>query len=448
MATHARGASVLTSATDTRSRLAVIHDEPAPVVRHILFGGVVAILLFAPLAFGGVHEWAFAVLETAAAFLFAIWAVSQAASKELEIVSNPLHLPVAVFGLLVLTQIAFGITAYPYATWTEALKYFAYGLLFFITLQCVRTEQQVKHFAWMVTAFGFLYSLFAMAQQFTGTRKVFWLRAVQRGWIYGSYINHNHYAGLIELLLPIPLAFSFYDRLEIPKRVMCGFVAMIMAASIFLSGSRGGMVAFLVESIFFGACFLAQRKGRRPALILAASLVMLFGLIVWLGGDQIAARLAAIQENLQEERSGGRLKIVQDGLRMFLHRPVFGWGLGTFPTVYPQFRSFYTNLFVNEAHNDYLQVLTETGVLGFATVIWFVVMLYRRGLRRLGRESQLSLALRLAALAACTGILAHSFVDFNLHIPANAAWFFVMCALATRPAQPIVKQTPARAEIE
>jgi len=438
---------MLRSAADPRSRFAVIHDEKSPAIQKVLFAGVVVILFFGTLAFGAVHEWAFATLETASALLFALWAVSQAASKKLEIVSNPLYFPIVVFGLLVLTQIAFGITAYPYATWTEALKYVAYGMLFFITLQCLRTERQVRQFAWLVTSFGFLYSLFAIAQQFTSSRKIFWLRTVERGWIYGSYINHNHYAGLIELLVPIPLALSFYDRLEAGKRVMCGFITMIMAASIFLSGSRGGMVAFLVGSIFFAACFLAQRKGRRPALILAASLVILFGLIVWLGGNEIAARLATIQQNLQAEKSGGRLKILQDGIRMFKQRPIIGWGLGTFPTVYPQFRSFYTNLFVNEAHNDYLQALVETGVLGFAAVLWFLVMLYRRGLRRLGRESQLSVAMRLAALAACTGILAHSFVDFNLHIPANAAWYFVMCALATRPAQPVVRFSHAAAQV-
>ena len=58
---------------------------------------------------------------------------------------------------------------------------------------------------------------------------------------------------------------------------------------------------------------------------------------------------------------------------MFSHRPVLGWGLGTFPTVYPSYRSFYTNLFVNEAHNDYAQLLVETGLLGFGLMLWFLI---------------------------------------------------------------------------
>ena len=62
---------------------------------------------------------------------------------------------------------------------------------------------------------------------------------------------------------------------------------------------------------------------------------------------------------------------------MFSQRPIWGWGLGTFPTVYPSYRSFYTNLFVNEAHNDYAQLLVETGLLGFALMLWFLICLYR-----------------------------------------------------------------------
>src|SRR5208283_6182821 len=79
------------------------------------------------------------------------------------------------------------------------------------------------------------------------------------------------------------------------------------------------------------------------------------------------------------EISGGmRLSIDRDALRMFRSKPVLGWGLGTFPVVYPEFRSFYTNFFVNEAHNDYLQLLTEMGVLGFGTMVWFVITVYRK----------------------------------------------------------------------
>jgi O-antigen ligase len=122
---------------------------------------------------------------------------------------------------------------------------------------------------------------------------------------------------------------------------------------------------------------------------------------------------------------------------MFAHRPVLGWGLGTFPTAYPSYRTFYTNYFINEAHNDYAQLLVETGLLGFALMLWFLVRLF--GCTRVSSrrwEFKWDGALSLAALLGCTGILFHSFVDFNVQIPANAAFFYVLTALAASELSP------------
>jgi O-antigen ligase len=113
-------------------------------------------------------------------------------------------------------------------------------------------------------------------------------------------------------------------------------------------------------------------------------------------------------------------------------KPFLGWGLGTFPVVYPSFRSFYTMFFINAAHDDYLQVLVETGLAGFACVVWFIILLYRNGLRRYdGGNQTWRGVLRVAALVGCTGILVHSLFDFNLQIPANAALFYIFCALVS-----------------
>jgi O-antigen ligase len=99
----------------------------------------------------------------------------------------------------------------------------------------------------------------------------------------------------------------------------------------------------------------------------------ILALLIFLGKGQVLGRLGDLSPGI-------RLNITKDSLRMFSQRPIWGWGLGTFPTVYPSFRSFYTNLFVNEAHNDYAQLLVETGLLGFALMLWFVISLYRHGL--------------------------------------------------------------------
>ena len=117
---------------------------------------------------------------------------------------------------------------------------------------------------------------------------------------------------------------------------------------------------------------------------------------------------------------------------MIRRRPLVGWGFGTFPVVYPEFRSFYSNFAVNAAHNDFVELAVETGLLGFVLMIAFLVLLYRagaRGIEHWRRDPRACMAL--AALVGCTGLLVHSLSDFNMQVPANAMWFFALAAIAS-----------------
>jgi len=128
-----------------------------------------------------------------------------------------------------------------------------------------------------------------------------------------------------------------------------------------------------------------------------------------------------------------RQMILRDSLPMFLEKPLFGWGLGVFPTVYPQYRSFYTNEFVNQAHNDFLQILVELGVAGllaFLALLWGVI---HRAIAEIDVWQEDSFSnLSIASMLGLVGLLAHSFTDFNLQVPANALIFFAFCGIASR----------------
>ncbi len=133
----------------------------------------------------------------------------------------------------------------------------------------------------------------------------------------------------------------------------------------------------------------------------------------------------------QAEVAGWRLQVARDSVAMIKQRPVLGWGLGTFPTVFPRFKSVYDDVLVNEAHDDYLQLLVETGVVGCILAGWFLWNLLSASLRELRKAPSWQANLTRACLIGIAGILVHSVTDFNLHIPANAALFYSMCFLAT-----------------
>jgi O-antigen ligase len=400
----------------------------------VIFYGVFSLLLFGPLAFGAVEPWSIFVLEAGASILLVLWMVRQAISGELVVTGSQPFPPLLVFALLIGVQLATGRTAYRYETFSSGLLYCAYGVLCFLVVQVLRRTSQVQTLTLIFSAYGFLLASFALLQSLSGTTKLYGLRTPRLGgWIYGPYVNHNHYAGLMEMLVPIPLVYALTRGAQGPRKTMAGIAAALMAGTIFLSGSRGGMLAFVVQMSVLAVAVVWGQKSRKLTLVLATILVLGVGLVLWLGGGELAKRLATIHAETRTELSGGtRLQIDRDGLRMFAVKPVLGWGLGVFPDVYPQFRSFHTNFFINEAHNDYLQLLIEMGALGFAAMLWFLGAVYRNGVRKLKDWTEdINGAVALAALLGITGILIHSFVDFNLQIPANAALFYVLCAVAS-----------------
>src|SRR5712672_2865783 len=223
--------------------------------------------------------------------------------------------------------------------------------------------------------------------------------------------------------------------------------AAVMVGTIFISGSRGGMLAIIGELAILSVLLVKQKRGLRTAVGLGVFLAVVVGLLTWVGGGELSRRIATVGPSRFELTSDIRSYINRDGFRMFLKKPVLGWGLGTFPVIYPQFRTFYTNFFVNEAHNDYLQLLVEMGLLGFATMLWFLLTVYTRAIKKIRDwTGEISGAVTLACMLGLSGILVHSAVDFNLQIPANAALFYVFCTIAAAP--PLLQRSRRRKPAE
>jgi len=415
----------------------LVKQKDLSATDSFVFYGVFALLLLGPLAFGAVEPWAIFSLEAGAVVLFIVWTASRFLSNELPISWSPLFAPMLLFAALVLFQIATRNSAYRYATFSSGLLYGAYGLLCFLTVQCLRRTSQVKILAISFSAYGMAVATFSLFHGLASNGRLYWLRTPPHwSWIYGPYINHNHYAGLMEMLVPIPLVFSLsiYARGGLRKAAVVA--SAVMATTIFLCGSRGGVVAFMCELILLVCILIWQRSSKRSSLsnrlTLALFAILLLSLSGWIGGYATIGRLINVESTRHEITGSLRLAIDRDLLKMFPHRPFLGWGLGTFEYVYPQFRSFYTSYYIDEAHNDYLQLLIELGAAGFITMIWFLWLVFRIGSKKLRNwPADINGAVALAALLGVTGILVHSLVDFNLQVPANAALFYVLCTIAT-----------------
>ena len=121
-------------------------------------------------------------------------------------------------------------------------------------------------------------------------------------------------------------------------------------------------------------------------------------------------------------------------LRVFLAHPVTGAGLGTLAVEFPRYDTGYDGKLVDHAHNDYAELLAELGLPGAICGIAFLWLLLQASIRALQRtQGHFSVAYHIAALVACAGLLLHSFVDFNLHIPSNALLFIIQAGLLASP---------------
>lgn len=401
------------------------------------------LLFFSVLSFGAVEGWSISILEFGLGLVFLVWAARQTIAGHLKVESNPLYAPSVLFAGVVAIQLGFGLTAYRYATWVSAIEYLGYAILLFVTIETLSDQRGAKILMWALTLFGFALAVFAVIQDLTSNGKIYWLRTLHHGGApFGPYVNHDHYAGLMEMLAPIVIVLSLSSFVTGGKRAMVALAGVLMAGSIVLCQSRAGTAAFLGEMILLPSLLWGRRRNGRIAATLGGIGLMVLAFIAWVGTPALWHHFTELQDWM-------RLALLKDGLRMFWHKPVLGWGLGTFTTVYPQFRSFYTNLFVNAAHNDYLQALVETGLVGFVAVVWFIVAMYRAGLRNVdGWNRNWSHLLGISALIGCTGLLIHSAFDFNLQIPGNACFFYFLCAVTTRTAALPVAGAPSSQERE
>jgi O-Antigen ligase len=400
--------------------------------------GICALVVFAVLAHGGVEDWAKAVLETGAGVLFLVWSLMLFVSEkdEKQVVLTPLLPPLILLTVVALAQLLLHVTASAYATRMELDLLVAYAILLFLAAQAFRNSDDWRSFIWFVMIFGFLVAVFGILQHLTFNGKLYWFREMRYGGIpFGPYVNRNHFAGFIELVLPVSLVPLILGKVRRERWYIVGIFALLPIGALFLSASRGGVVSFGVEIGVLVLMMLPRRAGGQHVFIGGIMLLLALLLVSWLGVKQVLDRFSSLQS--LEVTNGKRASMRLDTWHIFLDHPWAGTGLGTLQTVFPRYETNYDGKIVNHSHNDYLEGLAETGIAGGICAAWFLGALFFVSLRQLlQRDKPFAAALHLSGLVGCSGFLVHSLVDFNLHIPANALLFLLMAHLATGEVTP------------
>jgi O-antigen ligase len=397
---------------------------------------ICALIAFSVLSFGAVEEWAQAVLEVGAATLLVIWAIRFYAWGNEKIFVTPFFLPLTGFLLVIAAQLTLGTTASPYYTRVELQLLITYLILIHLMNQAYLQSRHWRGLVWFLMGLGFFVSIFGILQYLTFNGKLFWFRELRYGsYPFGPYANRNHFAGFAELIIPIALVPLVLGRVRRERLFLVSLFALVPIIALVLCASRGGIASFAVEMALLFVLLLVRKI--RSKYVLLGGMVVLGALLAvsWIGVQRVLERFSNYPT--LEVTSGKRAAMRHDTWRIFRDHPVLGTGLGTLQMVFPPYDSMYDGRIVNHTHNDYLEALAETGILGGLCCAWFLGVLLVESLKGLGGlGSSFHSALNLAGLMGCSGLLVHSLFDFNLHIPANALLFFVAAHLATARIQP------------
>ncbi|MBA4373825.1 MAG: hypothetical protein C0402_13315 [Thermodesulfovibrio sp.] len=344
------------------------------------------------------------------------------------------------------------VSTIPYVTVQELLKLLSYAAVFYVIISHYRTRVQLHSLVKTILYIGISLALFAVIQKVTWNGRIFWFYPVEEylrsgAGIWGPYINRNHFAGYMEMVIPLALGLLIYsapDANTLPGvpfvRRLARFMAsenlvrfsliflsvLVMSACLFMTLSRGGIAGFGISFLFFVWITQKRRTLKNRALLLGLLAVVIAVVIVFAAWDQLENRFEA----LEKESQISRLIVWQDSLNILKDYVFFGSGLGTFENTFMRYQTRYPLALFDHAHNDYVELLTDTGLTGFTIIVSlalvFFFSVYRKWLRKRGLFAK---CIGAGGLSSCIAMAVHSFTDFNLHIPANALLLTVIAAL-------------------
>ncbi|MBI4640377.1 MAG: O-antigen ligase family protein [Candidatus Tectomicrobia bacterium] len=497
--------------------------------------GLIFLIIFAPLAFGSVHPWAYTIMELTAFTLVLLWffktrsnaptpqpanpptpsPINVSTSQRINFIKTPLNLPMVVLLVIILFQlipfppavikflspntyelykqtlpdyesdptlhvgqgglvkryrsgyrlVTLGswtldlghpsdyrtLSIYPHETKTELLKYLAYMAVFFIIVNTVQTRRQVNRLLWVMVLTGAFVAIYGVLQYITGETTIWGeTRRIHTQAVNGTYINRNHFAGLMEMCIAAALGLTLalatqyewardridplkrvildiFDTPEIQKQIMLVFLMLVIGLSLFFSFSRGGILSLLFSLILLGG-ILSLRKSWTYALYFLALPITLFLVMIWVGIDPLADRFGEISEPLED----GRWQVNSATLSLIRDYSLFGAGLGNYKYLFARYQpTQFATVFVDHAHNDYLETSADNGLIAFSVIIIGLLSLLWVVLRNVGREeNDYGRGIVLGLVTGIIAIATHSLFDFNLQIPANALYFTFLLSLA------------------
>ena len=336
------------------------------------------------------------------------------------------------------------LSSYYYPVRGSLIRWIVYGLFFMGLTQALNSRKRIELAVFIILLTGCFEVLYGLIQTYTGSNHIWWFKNIgDPQAISGTYINRNHFAGLMEMCLILAAGyaaaleartkrqrsisrhttnlrarFSRYlsGEQRFNKRTLLVFLGVVMGIGLIFSASRGGMISGAGAMLCMGLFFIFRKGHRRKGFIILFLFVVISVYALHIGVDYPIGRFSYFDKSFES-----RSRYTRKTIEMFKDYHITGVGIGNFQHAYPRYQAAEdTKGFYRYAHNDWAQFLAEAGIVGFfllvAGMIYYVyrtIQLWRK------RSDPFAVCVGIVPIAAITALGIHSYSDFNLHIPAN-----------------------------
>lgn len=402
-----------------------------------ILGLVIVIVLWGPLAFGGMPAPAFLVIQGLTVLALGLWAVRIWVQRPFRLLWPPICWAVFVFLLYALARCQ--LVQIEYVARMELIQIVVYAALFFIVINNFNRRESATTMTFCLMALGLVLSWYAVFQFATKHPTVWGFprreQFIDRGG--GTYINPNHLAGFLGMVIPLALSFTLLSRFKPTLKVLFAYCGLTMLAGVIVSLSRGGIVATGAALVIFCVLLLFQRGLLIPALGILAGLI---ALVCAFGSE-----FESVQKRFEKAFEQGKLADVRidywpAAVHIFEDHPLWGGGPGHFDSEFARYRPPIVQVRPVYAHNDYLNTLSDWGAVGLGIILTVCGMLYYGAWKTWpalrppegdagGTQKSDKSAFLMGACLGLLALLFHSAVDFNMHVPANAIIAVTLMAL-------------------
>ena len=434
------------------------------VIKNLLF----SLIALTALTFGTVEYWAVALFSLIVILLFLIWGIKSFFVRKFRLIFPlpllPLLIPLGYGLFQAIPRVDslgrhWTLSMDPEVTW-QVVEVMAILLVAtFMMGNLIGSRHRLLGLRNFLIAFGLIYSVFSLINHFSWNGRYFWIfqPSLTPSHPFGSFVNHNHFAGYVEMLAPIPLALVVTRTVRGEMGLINGFATAMMGIATIISLSRGGMLSMLSGLMLVVLLGLRPTTMGLPAgdtlrrfpLMLSrflAALVIIVTIsigVIWVGADGVIERLGVDSSLVSEEDSSNssaagaalyqsRGFIWSDTVRMIRANWLFGVGLGAYQTAYPIYSQRDRFHLVGQAHNDYLQVLADGGIICAIAVFAFLVLLVRYARRAINHPDPVLASLAIGCTGGVFAMLVHSLFDFNLQLISNSLLFLTLSMVIWR----------------